>query len=81
MILDEATSALDYLTERTVCENLRRELSGDTVFFITHRLGTIRSADVIIMMENGLMQEIGNHQQLLDRRGLYYALYRQQEAS
>lgn len=81
LILDEATSALDYLTERTVCENLRRELSGDTVFFITHRLGTIRSADVIIMMENGLMQEIGNHQQLLDRRGLYYALYRQQDAS
>ena len=38
LILDEATSALDYLTERTVCENLRRELSGDTVFFITHRL-------------------------------------------
>ena len=45
LILDEATSALDYLTERTVCENLRRELSGDTVFFITHRLATIRSAD------------------------------------
>jgi len=81
LILDEATSALDYLTERTVCENLKRELAGDTVFFITHRLGTIRSADVIIMMENGLMQEIGSHQQLLDRRGLYYALYRQQDAS
>ena len=45
LILDEATSALDYLTERTVCENLRRELTNDTVFFITHRLGTIRNAD------------------------------------
>ena len=81
LILDEATSALDYLTERTVCENLRRELSGDTVFFITHRLATIRSADVIMLMENGLLQEIGNHQQLLARRGLYYALYRQQDSS
>ena len=81
LILDEATSALDYLTERTVCENLRRELSGDTVFFITHRLATIRSADSIMLMENGLLQEVGTHQQLLSRKGLYYALYRQQDAS
>ena len=81
LILDEATSALDYLTERTVCENLRRELSGDTVFFITHRLATIRSADSIMLMENGLLQEVGTHPQLLARKGLYYALYRQQDAS
>ena len=81
LILDEATSALDYLTERTVCENLRRELSGDTVFFITHRLATIRSADSIMLLENGLLQEVGTHQQLLARKGLYYALYRQQDAS
>ncbi len=81
LILDEATSALDYLTERTVCENLRRELAGDTVFFITHRLATIRSADSIMLMENGLLQEVGTHQQLLARKGLYYALYRQQDAS
>ena len=81
LILDEATSALDYLTERTVCENLRRELRGDTVFFITHRLATIRSADVIMLMENGLLQEVGNHQTLLARKGLYYALYRQQDAA
>ena len=81
LILDEATSALDYLTERSVCENLRRELAGDTVFFITHRLATIRSADVIMLMENGLLQETGTHQQLLAKRGLYYALYRQQDPS
>ena len=81
LILDEATSALDYLTERTVCENLRRELAGDTVFFITHRLATIRSADSIMLMEDGLLQEVGTHQQLLARKGLYYALYRQQDAS
>jgi ATP-binding cassette subfamily B protein len=81
LILDEATSALDYLTERSVCENLRRELGGDTVFFITHRLATIRSADVIMLMENGLLQEVGTHTQLLAKRGLYYALYRQQDPS
>jgi len=79
LILDEATSALDYLTERIVCENLKRELSTDTVFFITHRLATIRNADRILMMENGLLQESGTHAELLARKGLYYALYRQQD--
>ncbi|WP_255003577.1 peptidase domain-containing ABC transporter [Cyanobium sp. HWJ4-Hawea] len=81
LILDEATSALDYLTERTVCENLRRALRGDTVFFITHRLGSIRNSNLILLMDNGLMQEAGTHSQLLQKRGLYYALYRQQDAS
>lgn len=81
LILDEATSALDFLTERTVCENLRRELSGDTVFFITHRLGTIRNADSIILMDSGLLQEIGDHKSLMQKRGFYFALYRQQDAS
>jgi ATP-binding cassette subfamily B protein len=81
LILDEATSALDYLTERTVCENLKRELRGDTVFFITHRLATIRNSDVILLMENGLLQEAGTHTELLQKRGLYYALYRQQDAA
>ena len=81
LILDEATSALDYLTERTVCENLRRELQGDTVFFITHRLGTIRNADSILLMDSGLLQEVGTHQELLQKRGLYYALYRQQDSA
>jgi ATP-binding cassette subfamily B protein len=81
LILDEATSALDYLTERTVCENLKRELRGDTVFFITHRLATIRNSDLILLMENGLLQEAGTHNELLQKRGLYYALYRQQDAA
>ena len=81
LVLDEATSALDFLTERTVCENLRREVNGDTVFFITHRLGTIRNADNIMLMDSGLLQEQGTHNELLNKRGLYYALYRQQDSS
>ena len=48
LILDEATSALDYLTERQVCLNLKKAFEGSTVFFITHRLSTIRSADRIL---------------------------------
>jgi ATP-binding cassette subfamily B protein len=53
---------------------------GRTVFFITHRLSTIRSADRILMMEAGSLVEMGTHRELLDLQGRYYALYSQQEA-
>ena len=79
LILDEATSALDYLTERQVCLNLKQAFVGSTVFFITHRLSTIRSADTILMMDSGSLVEQGSHQELLDLKGRYYALYSQQE--
>ena len=81
LVMDEATSALDYDTERRVCENLRASLKGCTVFFITHRLSTIRNADVIVMMHEGAIAEQGTHDELMAQRGRYYALYRQQEAS
>ena len=61
LVMDEATSALDYDTERRVCENLRRAVKDCTVFFITHRLSTIRNADTIIMMHQGAIAEIGSH--------------------
>ena len=80
LILDEATSALDYITERQVCLNLKKEFEGSTVFFITHRLSTIRSSDRILMMESGSLVESGTHQHLLEIQGRYAALYSQQEA-
>ena len=80
LILDEATSALDYLTERQVCLNLKQAFEGSTVFFITHRLSTIRTADQILMMDGGYLVEQGSHQELLDVQGRYFALYSQQEA-
>ena len=80
LILDEATSALDYLTERQVCLNLKKAFEGSTVFFITHRLSTIRSADQIVMMDQGALVEMGTHRELLDLQGRYYALYSQQES-
>ena len=80
LVMDEATSALDYDTERRVCDNLRTCLSGCTVFFITHRLSTIRRADRIVMMHEGAVVEQGTHDELMALRGRYYALYRQQEA-
>ena len=81
LVLDEATSALDYDTERRVCDNLLENLQDCTVFFITHRLSTIRRAETIVMLHNGAIAEIGTHDALIESRGRYYALYRQQESS
>ncbi len=81
LVLDEATSALDYNTEQQVCHNLIDAFSDRTVLFITHRLGTIKKADLIIMMEQGKIVEQGTHEELMALRGLYYCLYQQQEAT
>ena len=81
LVMDEATSALDYETERKVCDNLLENLNDQTVFFITHRLSTIRRADVIVMLHQGAIVEVGTHDELMSHRGRYYALYRQQESS
>ena len=80
LVMDEATSALDYETERKVCDNLLENLTDQTVFFITHRLSTIRQADVIVMLHQGAVVETGTHDELMSHRGRYYALYRQQES-
>lgn len=81
LVMDEATSALDYETERKVCDNLVQALHDRTVFFITHRLSTVRRADVIVVMHQGALVEMGSHDELMNRRGRYYALYRQQESN
>ncbi|MGK7881304.1 MAG: peptidase domain-containing ABC transporter [Crocosphaera sp.] len=81
LVLDEATSALDYATEQQVCVNLLKAFSDRTVFFITHRLGTIRSADVILMMDSGSVVEQGTHDELMALKGRYYYLYKQQEGN
>ena len=78
LILDEATSALDARTERQVCRNLFEAFRGRTVFFITHRLSTVRPADMIVVMDQGAVMEIGDHASLLERQGWYYALYQSQ---
>ncbi|MBE9045297.1 peptidase domain-containing ABC transporter [Pleurocapsales cyanobacterium LEGE 10410] len=81
MILDEATSALDFSTEQEVSRNLKEALKGRTVFFITHRLGTIKNADTIVMMDSGSIVERGTHEELMALKGRYCYLYQQQESS
>ena len=78
LILDEATSALDARTERQVCLNLFEAFRGRTVFFITHRLSTVRPADLIVLMDQGAIMERGSHSQLMQQRGWYYALHQSQ---
>jgi ABC-type multidrug transport system fused ATPase/permease subunit len=75
LILDEATSSVDIGTERRIEEALRTLLQGRTAFIIAHRLSTIRDADLIVVLEHGLIVEQGTHEQLLERRGLYTSLY------
>ena len=81
IVMDEATSALDYETERKVCEGIRKSCTNSTVFFITHRLSTVKNSDLIIMLHEGSIVEQGTHQDLMNLKGRYFALYRQQEAS
>ncbi len=81
LILDEATSALDYNTESKVCNNLINALNENTVFFITHRLATVKNANLILVMHEGKLDEIGTHNELIKKRGRYFALESQQGIS
>ena len=78
LVMDEATSALDYNTEKQLCINLQNWASGRTVFFITHRLSSIKNSDLILVMHNGELVEQGTHRALVDKSERYAALYRQQ---
>ena len=80
LVLDEATSALDYNTEEQVSHNLAEVFQNQTVLFITHRLATIKNADLILMMDAGRIVEQGTHQELMACQGRYFYLYQQQES-
>jgi ATP-binding cassette subfamily B protein len=81
LILDEATSSIDTNTERLVQEGIARLLVGRTSFIVAHRLSTIRNCTKILYIENGSIAEMGSHDELLGRRGLYHKLYMSQSQS
>jgi subfamily B ATP-binding cassette protein HlyB/CyaB len=74
LIFDEATSALDYETERTLQQNMPAMCDGRTVIIISHRLSTIRHADRILAMDQGTIVQVGSHDELIGRGGLYAQL-------
>lgn len=75
LILDEATSSVDTRTEVEIGKAMKKLMDGRTSFVIAHRLSTIRDADTILFMEHGNIIEQGNHQELLEKKGAYAALY------
>jgi ATP-binding cassette subfamily B protein len=77
-IMDEATSSVDTLTEALIQRGMDNLMQGRTSFIIAHRLSTIRRADRIIVIEDGMVAEMGTHSELMRLKGKYYRLYTQQ---
>jgi ABC-type multidrug transport system fused ATPase/permease subunit len=81
LVLDEATSAIDPTTEHRVQEGLDRLMRGRTVVIVAHRLDTVRTCDRICVMHRGRLAEVGTHDELVSRGGIYATLVRTQEAA
>jgi len=78
LILDEATSSIDTETEILLQEGLKHLLKGRTSFIIAHRLSTIKNATCILYVDDGRIMEMGTHDELMNKKGLYYELYKSQ---
>jgi ATP-binding cassette subfamily B protein len=80
LVLDEATSNLDAESESIIQNNLNTILKNQTTLVIAHRLSTVRNADLILVMDRGLLVESGTHEELMAKQGQYYHLNQQQVA-
>jgi ATP-binding cassette subfamily B protein len=78
LIFDDCLSAVDTETEDQILKNLRRIMQGRTSILVSHRVSTVRHADKIIVLQNGSIAEEGTHQALIDKKGIYFDLYRKQ---
>ena len=81
LILDEATASMDTRTERKIQAAIDSLKKGRTIISIAHRLSTLRDADMLCVIENGEMKEIGTHDDLIRRKGKYFDLYKLQSDS
>ena len=81
LILDEATSALDSETEQQVLQNIQSISQNRTVFLIAHRFAPLKRADLVLVLEKGVLAERGTHLDLLRQKGLYWSLYQRQQAN
>ena len=75
IILDEATANIDTETELLIQDSLEKIKNIGTMLIVAHRLSTIQHADNIIVLSNGVIREMGTHQELLHKKGMYYQLY------
>ena len=78
IIFDDSLSAVDTKTEESILNHLKSELKNKTAIIIAHRISTIKHADQIIVLDKGEIIESGNHNELLEKKGLYYDLYEKQ---
>ncbi len=80
LFFDEATSALDAKNEFVIMKNLNTFFKNKTAIIIAHRLSTVQNADQIVVLDDGKIKELGNHQELIDQKGIYYSLVKNQLA-
>jgi ATP-binding cassette subfamily B protein len=78
LILDEATSNLDTESEQLIQASMQRLLANRTTFIVAHRLSTITRADLIVVLDRGRIQEVGDHASLLSRGGVYATMFQRQ---
>lgn len=78
IILDDSLSAVDTKTEEAILQHLRKELEGRTTLMISHRISTIKDADIIYYLEDGTVAEYGTHEELLEKEGRYSVMYNKQ---
>ena len=78
IILDEATSGVDIKTEKDIYNGIQKLLKNKTSIVIAHRLSTIKNSHKILVLDNGKIKEIGNHNELINEKGIYFNMYMKQ---
>jgi len=75
MVFDDSMSSLDMETDAKIRESMRKDTYGATVILISHRISTLMAADMIMVLEDGLIAEMGSHDELVERGGIYRRVY------